>query len=143
MRIGCSFPDNGFSAAQRPAGLGDGASVDSEISKLLEEFESLGVKFTVVPLLDGSLRLNCWRTQESWPNRDRINQLLAERIEKFPKVAAQLAELINNRSQDSRAKEKRPRAKRSSRWPAPVQRPPTIQSLQLCNSAFADRARYG
>ena len=69
-----------------------------EIVALVEELESLGVKFTVVPRLDGSLRLNTWRMQSSWLNRDRINRLLAERIENAPEVAAQIAQLISTRT---------------------------------------------
>ena len=71
---------------------------DHEIDALVEEFEALGVKFTVVPRLDGSLRLNTWRMQSSWLNRDRINQMLAERIESSPDVAAQIAQLISDRA---------------------------------------------
>jgi hypothetical protein len=71
---------------------------DPEIDALVEEFESLGVKFTVIPRLDGSLRLSTWRMQSSWLNRDRINRLLAERIESSPKVAAQIAQLISERA---------------------------------------------
>lgn len=71
---------------------------DSEVVALVEELEALGVKFTVVPRLDGSLRLNTWRMQNSWQHRDRINQLLAERIENSPEVAAQIADLISNRA---------------------------------------------
>jgi hypothetical protein len=66
-----------------------------EIAALVEELEALGVKFTVLPRLDGSLRLNAWRTQNAWPNRDRINHLLAERIENEPEVAARIAELVS------------------------------------------------
>jgi hypothetical protein len=69
--------------------------VDSEI---VEELEALGVKFTVIPRLDDSLRLNCWRVQNSWQNRERINQLLAERIESFPERSAQIAEFLSRRS---------------------------------------------
>ena len=71
---------------------------DHEIDALVEEFEALGVKFTVVPRLDGSLRLNTWRMQSSWLNRDRINQLLAERIERSPEIAAQIAHVISKRT---------------------------------------------
>jgi hypothetical protein len=71
---------------------------NSEIVALVEELEGLGVKFTVVPRLDGSLRLNTWRTQNSWQNRERINRLLAERIESSPEVAAQIAEWVRQRS---------------------------------------------
>jgi len=71
---------------------------DHEIDALVEALEALGVKFTVVPRLDGSLRLNTWRMQSSWLNRDRINRLLAERIERSPEVAARIAQLINKRS---------------------------------------------
>jgi hypothetical protein len=73
-------------------------TLDSEINELIEELEALGIKFTVLPRLDGSLRLNCWRMQNSWPNRERINHLLAERIDSVPEVAAQIAELISKRS---------------------------------------------
>src|SRR5215469_7110918 len=68
-----------------------------EILALVEELEGLGVRFTVVPRLDGSLRLNTWRMQSSWLNRDRINQLLAERIENAPEVAARIARWISTR----------------------------------------------
>ena len=71
---------------------------DHEIDALVEELEVLGVKFTVVPRLDGSQRLNTWRVQSSWLNRDRINRLLVERIERSPEVAARIAQLINKRS---------------------------------------------
>ena len=108
--------------------------MDSEISKLLEELESLGVKFTVVPRLDGSLRLNCWRTLECWPNRDRIDQVLAERIKECPEVAAQIAEVIYNRSQDSRAKE-RPASVRTFEGGQHAQGEPA----RLINSAATER----
>jgi hypothetical protein len=68
-----------------------------DLVALVEELEGLGVKFTVVPRLDGSLRLNTWRMQNSWLNRDRINQLLAERIENAPEVAAKIAQWISIR----------------------------------------------
>ena len=71
---------------------------DHDIDALVEELEGLGVKFTVIPRMDGSLRLNTWRMQSSWLNRDLINRLLAERIENSPKVAAQIAQLISERS---------------------------------------------
>jgi hypothetical protein len=74
---------------------------NSEIVALVGELEGLGVKFTVVPRIDGSLRLNTWRTHISWQHRDRINRLLAERIESSPEVAAQIAEWISKRSADS------------------------------------------
>jgi hypothetical protein len=74
---------------------------NSEIVALVEELEGLGVKFTVVPRLDGSLRLNTWRTQNAWPNRERINRLLAERIESSPEVAAQIAEWVRERSAEA------------------------------------------
>jgi hypothetical protein len=74
---------------------------NSDIVALVEELEGLGVKFTVVPRLDGSLRLNTWRTQNSWQNRERINRLLAERIESSPEVAAQIAEWVSTRSAEA------------------------------------------
>jgi hypothetical protein len=71
---------------------------DPEIDALVRELESLGVAFTVVPRRDGSVRLSCWRTPSSWPNRDRINHLIADRIDSAPDVSAQIAELVGNRS---------------------------------------------
>jgi hypothetical protein len=71
---------------------------DPEIVALVDELEALGVKFTVLPRLDGSLRLNTWRLQGSWPNRHRIDHLLAERIENEPEVAALIVELVGRRS---------------------------------------------
>jgi len=72
--------------------------LDSEVTAFVEELESLGVKFTVVPRIDGSLRLNCWRFHNAWENRERINRLLAERIEDAPENAAQVAEFIKKRT---------------------------------------------
>jgi predicted Holliday junction resolvase-like endonuclease len=74
---------------------------NSEIVALVEELEPLGVKFTVVPRIDGSLRLNTWRMQNSWQHRDRINRVLAERIERAPEVAAQIAEWISKREAEA------------------------------------------
>ena len=71
---------------------------EPKVLALVEQLETLGVKFTVLPRLDGSLRLNTWRMQSSWQNRELINRLLAERIENAPEVAAQIAELISERS---------------------------------------------
>jgi hypothetical protein len=72
--------------------------LDLDLSALVEELESLGIKFTVVPRVDGTLRLNCWRFPHAWKNRDRINHLLAERIESSPEDAAHIAEFIKARS---------------------------------------------
>ena len=77
---------------------GIGCGMFDEIAALVEELEALGVKFTVVPRLDGSLRLNTWRMQNAWPNRHRIDHLLAERIESAPYVAAEIAALVSRRS---------------------------------------------
>ena len=75
--------------------------LDSDVVALVQELEALGIKFTTVPRLDGSLRLNCWRLQSAWSNRERINRLLADRIESSPENAAQIAEFINKRSSAS------------------------------------------
>ena len=69
-----------------------------ELVALVEELESIGVKFTVIPRLDGSLRLNCWRLHNAWNNRERISRLLNEQIEDSPENAAQIAEFIKARS---------------------------------------------
>ena len=70
----------------------------SDLVALVDELESLGVKFTVVPRLDGSLRLNCWRFHNAWNNRDRINSLLARHIENSPENAARIAAYIKAKS---------------------------------------------
>ena len=74
---------------------------DPVIVALVDELEALGVRFTVLPRLDGSLRLNTWRTQNAWPNRDRSNQIIAARIENSPEIAAQMAEFIAKRLPDA------------------------------------------
>ena len=71
---------------------------DCQIEALVRELESLGVEFRVIPRMDGSLRLSCWRMPPSWPNRDRVNHLIAERIDSSPEVSALIAELIHQRS---------------------------------------------
>jgi hypothetical protein len=71
----------------------------------VDELESLGVKFNVVPRLDGSLRLNCWRFQNAWDNRDRISRLLAARIESSPENAAQVAEFVKKRMSSAACRE--------------------------------------
>jgi hypothetical protein len=75
-----------------------GTMLDSEVVALVDELESLGAKLTVLPRLDGSLRLNCWRFQNAWNNRERINRLLAERIDSSPENAAQIAAFIEQRT---------------------------------------------
>ena len=72
--------------------------LESEVVALVDELESLGIKFTVIPRMDGSLRLNCWRLQNAWNNRERINRLIAERIESSPENAAQIAAFIQARA---------------------------------------------
>ncbi len=71
--------------------------LDSEVVALVDELEGLGIKFTTVPRMDGSLRLNCWRLHNAWNNRERINRLLADKIESSPENAAHIAEFINKR----------------------------------------------
>jgi hypothetical protein len=69
--------------------------LDPDLAALVRELESLGLKFTVTPRLDGSLRLNCWRYPNAWKNRDRIKHLVADRIESYPEDAAHIAQFIN------------------------------------------------
>jgi hypothetical protein len=45
--------------------------------------------------------LSCWRLQSAWNNRERINRLLAERIESSPEDAAQIAEFIKRRTESA------------------------------------------
>lgn len=67
------------------------------ISSIVDELEALGVKLNVTPRLDGSLRLNCWRTMNAWQHRIRINELLAEHVENDPDRATEIANFINLR----------------------------------------------
>jgi hypothetical protein len=69
-----------------------------ELAAVVDELEGLGIKFTTLPRIDGSLRLNCWRFQNAWNNRERINQLLAQHIENSPENADKIAEFIKMRS---------------------------------------------
>src|SRR6266850_7250192 len=71
---------------------------EREIAEVVEELESLGIKLTVTPRLDGSLRLNCWRMMEAWHHSVRIKEILAEHVESSPERAAEIADFINRRS---------------------------------------------
>ena len=70
----------------------------SEVLSLVDELEAFGLRFTVTPRLDGSVRLNCWRFPSAWGNRDRINRLLADRVENSQENADQIAQYIASRS---------------------------------------------
>jgi hypothetical protein len=70
---------------------------EQAIVSIVHELESLGVKLTVTPRLDGSLRLNCWRSMNSWQYRSRINELLAEHVDNAPNRAAEIAKFISER----------------------------------------------
>jgi hypothetical protein len=92
--------------------------LEPDLIALVEELEALGVRFTVIPRLDGSLRLNTWRMQNSWLNRDRINQLLAERIETAPEVAARIAQWVSTRPATAADARSEPSKPERSRRPA-------------------------
>ncbi len=70
----------------------------SEVVSFVQELESLGVRFNVTPRLDGSVRLNCWRLPSAWDNRDRINRLLADRLDSSPENAEQIARYVGSLS---------------------------------------------
>jgi hypothetical protein len=70
----------------------------SEVVSFVEELEALGLRFTVTPRFDGSVRLNCWRLPSAWDNRDRINRLLADRVDSAQENADQIARYISSRS---------------------------------------------
>ncbi len=70
----------------------------AEVPSFVEELEGLGVRFTATPMLDGSIRLNCWRLPTAWDNRERINRLLADRVKSSPENADQVARYIASRS---------------------------------------------
>jgi hypothetical protein len=71
---------------------------ERDIAEIVNELESLGMKFTVTPRLDGSLRLNCWRTMDAWQHAGRIKEILAEHVERSPKRAAEIAAFVNRRT---------------------------------------------
>jgi hypothetical protein len=70
---------------------------ERDVAEVVEELESLGIKLTVTPRLDGSLRLNCWRMMSSWQHAARIKEILAEHVEN-PARAAEIANFVNRRS---------------------------------------------
>jgi hypothetical protein len=70
----------------------------SEVMAFVQELESLGIRFNVTPRLDGSVRLNCWRLPTAWDNRDRINRLLADRVESSAENAEQIARYVSSLS---------------------------------------------
>jgi hypothetical protein len=74
---------------------------ERSVESIVDELESLGVKLTVTPRLDGSMRLNCWRTMHAWEHRTRINELLAEHVENNPDRAAEIAKFVNERATGS------------------------------------------
>jgi hypothetical protein len=69
----------------------------SEVVSFVEELEALGLRFTVTPRMDGSVRLNCWRLPSAWDNRDCINRLLADRLESSQQNADHVARYISSR----------------------------------------------
>lgn len=70
---------------------------ERDIAEIVEELESLGIKLTVTPRLDGSLRLNCWRMMSSWQHAARIKEILAEHVEN-PARAVEIANFVNQRT---------------------------------------------
>ncbi len=74
---------------------------ERSVESIVDELESLGAKLAVTPRLDGSLRLNCWRTMSAWEHRTRINELLAEHVENNPDRAAEIAKFVNERATGS------------------------------------------
>jgi hypothetical protein len=70
----------------------------SEVISFVEELEAMGVRFTVTPMLDGSVRLNCWRLPTAWDHRERINRLLADRLGNCSENAEHIAQYIRSRS---------------------------------------------
>ena len=70
----------------------------SEVIAFVEELEAMGLRFTVTPRVDGSVRLNCWRLPNAWEHRNRINRLLADRVESSQENADQIARYISSRS---------------------------------------------
>ena len=70
---------------------------EREIAEIVEELESLGIKLTVTPRLDGSLRLNCWRMMSSWQHAARIKEIMAAHVDN-PLRAAEIATFVHQRS---------------------------------------------
>jgi hypothetical protein len=70
---------------------------ERDIAEIVTELESLGMKFTVTPRLDGSLRLNCWRTMAAWVHAGRIKEILAADVERSPQRAAEIAAFVSER----------------------------------------------
>jgi hypothetical protein len=69
----------------------------SEIVAFVDEMEQLGLRFTVTPRVDGSVRLNCWRLPSAWPHRERINRVLADQVQSSQENSDQIARYIGSR----------------------------------------------
>jgi hypothetical protein len=74
--------------ARRTAG---GTMSDLDIAWLIRELDDLGLKLTATPRLDGTFRLNKWRTIAYWDNAVRAESLWAEHIGEDSDVIAAIA----------------------------------------------------
>ncbi|MDQ2082067.1 hypothetical protein RA307_17910 [Xanthobacteraceae bacterium Astr-EGSB] len=88
---------------------------DVDIAWLVKELDSLGLRLTATPRLDGSLGLNKWRDISYWANADRAEALWAEHVGDDPHTIAALAAHV-------RSAASRPRPSSS---PSPSSPPPS------------------
>ena len=68
-----------------------------ELEKLVEAFESLGMKLTVTPLADGSLRLNRWRMINYWSHAREAEAFWTERLGEDRERLAALTNFVASR----------------------------------------------
>jgi hypothetical protein len=87
---------------------------DVDIAWLVKELDSLGLRLSATPRLDGSLGLNKWRDISYWDNAEKAEALWAEYVGDDPHTLAALAAHV-------RSAESRPR----SPSPPPASPPPS------------------
>jgi hypothetical protein len=89
---------------------------DVDIAWLIKELDSLGLRLSVTPRLDGSLGLNKWRDISYWDNAGRAEALWAEHVGDDPQTIAEIAAHV--RSTQARSPSS-PSASHAASSPAP------------------------
>jgi hypothetical protein len=67
---------------------------DLDIAWLIKELDSLGLKLTATPRIDGSFGLNKWRAMNYWDNAPQAEALWAEHVGDDAAVITAIAEFV-------------------------------------------------
>jgi hypothetical protein len=67
---------------------------DLDIAWLVKELDSLGLKFTATPRVDGSVRLNKWRAINYWENAPQAEALWAEHVGDKAEVITAITQFV-------------------------------------------------